>query len=179
MAMCILVFLTLLILPTSHSSSDELYIDKSAKIPQSDLDLLEFPLNLEYFEAEFFLYGALGYGLDKAAPKLAGGGPTPLGAKKANLDPFTRDVVLAIKNTVKGFPRPLLNLSSESFAKTLDTAFGKPLNPPFDPYSSSLNYLIASYLIPYVGLTGYVGANEKLESPVSRRVFWVWNLGKM
>ncbi|KAK4855651.1 hypothetical protein QYF36_009376 [Acer negundo] len=170
MAMCILVFLTLLILPTSHSSSDELYIDKSAKIPQSDLDLLEFPLNLEYFEAEFFLYGALGYGLDKAAPKLAGGGPTPLGAKKANLDPFTRDVVLAIKNTVKGFPRPLLNLSSESFAKTLDTAFGKPLNPPFDPYSSSLNYLIASYLIPYVGLTGYVGANEKLESPVSRRL---------
>ncbi|KAI9194900.1 hypothetical protein LWI28_010016 [Acer negundo] len=181
MAMCILVFLTLLILPTSHSSSDELYIDKSAKIPQSDLDLLEFPLNLEYLEAEFFLYGALGYGLDKAAPKLTGGGPTPLGAKKANLDPFTRDVVLqfafqevghlrAIKNTVKGFPRPLLNLSSESFAKTLDTAFGKPLNPPFDPYSSSLNYLIASYLIPYVGLTGYVGANEKLESPVSRRL---------
>ena len=92
--MCILVFLTLLILPSSHSSSDELYIDKSAKIPQSDLDLLEFPLNLEYFEAEFFLYGALGYGLDKAAPKLTGGGPTPLGAKKANLDPFTRDVVL-------------------------------------------------------------------------------------
>ncbi|KAK4855278.1 hypothetical protein QYF36_005653 [Acer negundo] len=34
----------------------------------------------------------------------------------------------------------------------------------------SLNYLIASYLIPYVGLTGYVGANEKLESPVSRRL---------
>ena len=76
----------------------------------------------------------------------------------------------AIKNTVKGFPRPLLNLSSETFAKTLDKAFVNPLNPPFDPYSSSLNYLIASYLIPYVGLTGYVGANEKLESPVSRRV---------
>ncbi|KAK1591434.1 hypothetical protein Q3G72_007720 [Acer saccharum] len=139
MAMCILVFLTLLILPSSHSSSDELYIDKSAKIPQSDLDLLEFPLNLEYFEAEFFLYGALGYGLDKAAPKLTGGGPTPLGAKKANLDPFTRDVVLQFAYQEVG-------------------------------HLSSLNYLIASYLIPYVGLTGYVGANEKLENPVSRRL---------
>lgn len=63
-------------------------------MPQGDVDLLEFPLNLEYMEAEFFLWGALGYGLDKVAPDLAMGGPAPVGVKKADLCPFVRDVVL-------------------------------------------------------------------------------------
>ncbi|KAK9287625.1 hypothetical protein L1049_016061 [Liquidambar formosana] len=78
----------------------------------------------------------------------------------------------AIKNTVKGFPRPLLNLSAASFATVMDNAFGKPLVPPFDPYASGLNFLLASYVIPYVGLTGYVGANSKLESAISKRGLW-------
>ena len=66
----------------------------SAQLPQSDIDLLEFPLNLEYLEAEFFLFGSLGYGLDKVAPNLTMGGPAPIGGKKANLDAFANDVVL-------------------------------------------------------------------------------------
>ena len=51
----------------------------------------------------------------------------------------------------------------------MDNAFGKPLVPPFDPYANSLNFIIASYVIPYVGLTGYVGANRLL-SATSREV---------
>ncbi|KAJ4839603.1 hypothetical protein Tsubulata_040524 [Turnera subulata] len=149
------------------------------KVP--DNDLLEFPLNLEYLEAEFFLYGSLGYGLDKVAPNLTLGGPTPIGAKKANLDPATKDIVKqfawqevghlrAIKRKVKGFPRPLLDLSPKSFAGVIDKAFGKPLSPCFDPYASSINFLIASYIIPYVGLTGYVGANPNLKDASSRKL---------
>ncbi|XP_028198082.1 desiccation-related protein PCC13-62-like [Glycine soja] len=46
----------------------------------------------------------------------------------------------------------------------MDNAFGKPLVPPFDPYANSLNFIIASYVIPYVGLTGYVGANRLLSA---------------
>ncbi|KAK8959532.1 hypothetical protein KSP40_PGU002577 [Platanthera guangdongensis] len=34
-------------------------------LPRSDIDLLEFPLNREYLEAEFFFFGAFGYGLVK------------------------------------------------------------------------------------------------------------------
>ncbi|OMO54365.1 desiccation-related protein PCC13-62-like protein [Corchorus capsularis] len=150
-------------------------------VPDSDLDLLEFPLNLEYLEAEFFLYGSLGYGLDRVAPNLTMGGPTPIGATKANLDPVVNDIILqfayqevghlrAIKNTVKGFPRPQLDLSKESFAKTMDKAFRRTLDPPFDPYANSINYLIASYLVPYVGLTGYVGASPRLQGAVSKRL---------
>lgn len=76
----------------------------------------------------------------------------------------------AIQKSVPGFPRPLLNLSAQVFAVVIDSAFGKPLTPPFDPYANDINYLIASYVIPYVGLTGYVGANAKLQGPASRRV---------
>ncbi|KAL5158026.1 Desiccation-related protein PCC13-62 [Glycine soja] len=155
-----------LLLPNCYSPS---VLIASAQIPElSDADLLEFPLNLEYLEAEFFLFRAFGYGLDVAAPNLTGGGPPPIGAKKVELDSLAKDVILqfafqevghlrAIKSKVTGFPRPLLDLSSASFAKLMDSAFEKPLVPPFDPYANSLNFIIASYVIPYVGLTGYVG----------------------
>lgn len=76
----------------------------------------------------------------------------------------------AIKKTIKGFPRPLLDISSGNFAKIMDMAFKRKLNPPFDPYANGLNYLLAAYVIPYVGLTGYVGANPKLQSPQAKRV---------
>ncbi|KAG4956539.1 hypothetical protein JHK84_042517 [Glycine max] len=76
----------------------------------------------------------------------------------------------AIKSKVTGFPRPLLDLSSASFAKLMDSAVEKPLVPPFDPYANSLNFIIASYVIPYVGLTGYVGVNPLLQNATSRKL---------
>ncbi|KAL6571655.1 hypothetical protein OROHE_003298 [Orobanche hederae] len=153
----------------------------SETLPKSDVDLLEFPLNLEYLEAEFFSWGALGSGLDTFAPNLTMGGPPPIGATKAKLSPVIKDIIAqfalqefghlrAIQKTVPGFPRPLLNLSAATFGTIMDNAFEKPLVPPFDPYADDINYLIASYVIPYVGLTGYVGANPRLESPISKRL---------
>ncbi|RYR12632.1 hypothetical protein Ahy_B04g070079 isoform H [Arachis hypogaea] len=146
----------------------------------SDADRIEFALNLEYLEAEFFLYGALGYGLDVVAPELAGGGPAPIGAQLAALSPLVRDLISqfayqevghlrAIKKEVKGFPRPVLDLRVGTFARIMDSAFGRRLYPPFDPYASEINYLLASYVIPYVGLTGYVGTNPQLQNTTSKR----------
>ncbi|PIN23255.1 hypothetical protein CDL12_04021 [Handroanthus impetiginosus] len=153
----------------------------NSEIPKSDVDLLEFPLNLEYLEAEFFSWGALGRGLDAFAPELTKGGPPPLGARMAKLSPLIKDIIAqfafqefghlrAIQKTVPGFPRPLLNISAASFANIMNNAFEKPLVPPFDPYANDINYLLASYVIPYVGLTGYVGANPELLSPTARRL---------
>lgn len=150
-------------------------------LPQSDVDLLEFPLNLEYLEAEFFCWSALGYGLDGIDVNLAVGGPPPIGGQTAALTPFVRDVasqfcyqevghLRAIKQNVRGFPRPQLDISAASFGKIVEQAMNMTLDPPFNPYESSLNFLIASYIIPYVGLTGYVGANPKLLTPQARKL---------
>jgi hypothetical protein len=62
-------------------------------IVADDTDRIQFAFNLEFLEAEFFLYGALGRGLDTIAPTFAGGGPPPIGAKKANLDPIVGQII--------------------------------------------------------------------------------------
>ncbi|KAF3436421.1 hypothetical protein FNV43_RR23513 [Rhamnella rubrinervis] len=150
-----------------------------APIEATDADRVQFALNLEFLEAEFFLYGALGQGLDSINASLAQGGPPPVGGQKANLDPLDRSVIeefafqevghlRAIVDRVGGFPRPLLNLSGLNFAKLMDEAVGFPLNPPFDPYADSVNYLLAAYTIPYVGLVGYVGTIPSLTLSTSR-----------
>ncbi|KAJ4842936.1 hypothetical protein Tsubulata_042333 [Turnera subulata] len=162
-----IVCLNFLLVPNAFSSPISEDRHRHVSCPPEDIGLLEFPLNLEYLEAEFFLYGALGYGLDEVDPSLSMGGPSPIGATRANLDFFTRDVIAqfawqevghlrAIKKTVKGFPRPLLDLSPQTFATIMEKAVGRPLFPPFNPYVNSLNFLLASYVIPYVGLTDAV-----------------------
>uniref|UniRef100_A0A6N2LWW1 Desiccation-related protein PCC13-62 n=1 Tax=Salix viminalis TaxID=40686 RepID=A0A6N2LWW1_SALVM len=143
-------------------------------VEATDKDLVQFPLNLEFLEAEFFLSGALGHGLDAIEPDFAGGGPPPIGAQKANLDPVTvkssRNLVTkkAIITAVGGIPRPLYDLSPKAFAQLFDKAVGYKLNPPFNPYSNTVNYLLASYAIPYVGLVGYVGTIPYLTTYSSR-----------
>ncbi|KAJ4713089.1 Desiccation-related protein PCC13-62 [Melia azedarach] len=146
-----------------------------------DRDRIHIALNLEFLETEFFLNGALGRGLDSIAPELAAGGPPPAGAKKANLDFLTKNIIeefayqeighlRAIISTIGGFPRPQLDLSPQNFANIFDHVAGYNLVPPFDPYFNTVNYLLASYAIPYVGLVGYVGTIPNLVNSTSRRL---------
>ncbi|GFP86455.1 desiccation-related protein pcc13-62 [Phtheirospermum japonicum] len=147
-----------------------------------DSDYVELALNLEYLETEFFLWGALGQGLDALDHDLAMGGPPPFGAQKANLLRI-KDIIeqfgyqevghlRAIKDILKTyyFPRPPLDISANSFATLINKALGQTLNPPFNPYANDINYLIASYAIPYVGLTAYVGAASELKAPAFKKL---------
>ncbi|KAH9306409.1 hypothetical protein KI387_010813, partial [Taxus chinensis] len=56
------------------------------------------------------------------------------------------------------------------FTKVFDGVFETKLNPSFDPYANSLNYLLESYVIPYIGLIGYVGTNAHLHSKIAKRL---------
>ena len=76
----------------------------------------------------------------------------------------------AILATVDGFPRPSLNISASVFEQFMNEAFGRRLEPPFNPYQDNLRFMIASYALPYIGLTGYVGMNPMLESYEAKRV---------
>ncbi|KAL5714314.1 hypothetical protein ACHQM5_016295 [Ranunculus cassubicifolius] len=150
-------------------------------LPKCDIDLLQFALNIEYLQAEFFLYGTLGHGLDVIAPDLTGGGTSPIGGEKANLQFFVRDVITqiayqqvghirAIRRMVGGFPRPIMDLSSSHFAQLMEKVIGFPLQPPFDPYKNDLNFLLASYLFPYISLTGYNGITYLMNSTSTKRL---------
>ncbi|XP_059652407.1 ferritin-like catalase Nec2 [Cornus florida] len=166
---------------SSKPSCQPTYPPNAIPIADEDVDLLQFAENLEHLEVDYFLFGALGYGLDVVAPQLVWGGPPPIGAKKANLDFLTRNIITefgyqevghlrALKSTVGGFPRPLMDLSAKNFAKLFDDAFGYKLVPPFDPYRDSLSYMLSSYVIPYMGLVAYVGANPSLNGYKSKRL---------
>ncbi|XVF21943.1 hypothetical protein REPUB_Repub12eG0132600 [Reevesia pubescens] len=171
---CLCSFL-LLLLTLESIKVKGVTLSQCGLIVAKDVDRIQFALNLEFLEAEFFLYGALGKGLDAFAPSLAQGGPSPVGARIANLDPTIRNIIeefgyqeighlRSIMKAVGGFPRPQLNLTAAAFASIVNQAFNTILSPPFNPYDNTLNYLLASYIIPYVGLVGYVGTIPNLNS---------------
>ncbi|KAM3378091.1 hypothetical protein P3S68_010504 [Capsicum galapagoense] len=157
------------------------YPDKGVAVDKEDLDKMQFAVNLEFLEAEYFLWSSFGYGLDVVAPNLPMAGPPPIGAQKANLDPLTQAIVRefanqevghlrALKSTVGIFPRPLLDLSAKNFAKLFDEAFGLKLDPLFDPYRDSLSFMLSCYVLPYVGLVGYVGTSPNINGYKTKRV---------
>jgi len=73
--------------------SQVMSVPNCGPIVAGDTDRIQFALNLEFLEAEFFLNGALGRGLDSIAPSYAEGGPPPVCAKKANLDPLVARII--------------------------------------------------------------------------------------
>ncbi|CAN4111098.1 unnamed protein product [Withania somnifera] len=156
------------------------YPENGVAVDKQDVDKMQFAVNLEFLEAEYFLWAAYGHGLDVVAPNLTMGGPPPIGVRKANLDPLTKNIIVefayqevghlrALKSTVGVFPRPLLDLSAKNFGKLFDKAFGHKLVPPFDPYRDSLSYMLSCYVIPYVGLVGYVGTNPNINGYKTKR----------
>ncbi|KAM5549166.1 desiccation-related protein PCC13-62 [Rosa sericea] len=145
-----------------------------APINAADVDRVQFALNLEFCQAEYFLYGALGKGLDSISPGLAQGGPPPIGAQKALLlDPDVARIseeiayqqvgnIRSIVQTVGGIPRPQLNLGLIIWGSVFDLALGKPLVPPFNPYANSLNFLLAAYAMPDLAQLSYVSSIASL-----------------
>ncbi|KAG0605660.1 hypothetical protein M758_9G077900 [Ceratodon purpureus] len=143
---------------------------------ENDRVIIQGALNLEYLEAEYFLWAAYGYGLDELYPGMSEGGPPPMGVRKANLGPYYDDLFMQLGQQevghlriIKGsigaeydIPRPLMNLSTEMFGRAMNMAVGQELNPPFDPFANSLNYLLSAFSIPHVGLATYVGASENI-----------------
>lgn len=68
------------------------------------------------------------------------------------------------------FSRPQLDVSRRVFADLLDAAVGERLHPRFDVYAGPVNFMLGVYVLPYVGLTGYVGAAGTLTTPAFQRV---------
>ncbi|CAN4108788.1 unnamed protein product [Withania somnifera] len=165
---------------TSTTTCPSGYPDTGVAVDQEDTDKMQFAVNLEFLEAEYFLWSSYGHGLDVVAPNLTMGGPPPIGVRKANLNPLTKNIIMEFANQEVGhlralssivgvFPRPLLDLSAKNFGTLFDKAFSHKLVPPFDPYKDSLSYMLSCYVVPYVGLVGYVGTNPNINGYITKR----------
>ncbi len=143
----------------------------------SDIDVLNFALNLEYLEAQFYAFAANGTGL--AANLLTGPtGTTPgavTGGRKATLnDPvianFAREIaqdeiahVEFIRNALgnSAVAMPALDIGATATSAFSNAARAAGLigaGETFDPYASDDNFLLAAYLFEDVGVTAYRGA---------------------
>lgn len=140
----------------------------------TDPDILNFTLNLEYLETEFYLRGVLGRTLDEVAGTDFGG--SVRGGRKVAFSTPVREGLLKniagnelahvgfVRSTVEALggrpvPRPVLDFEG-GFA---GVAQGAGL-PDFDPFANELNFFLGAMLFEDVGITVLKGAANKIRN---------------
>ena len=127
----------------------------------TDADILNFALNLEYLEAQFYSYAVLGTGLpDTLLGGVGTAGSVTGGKQVAFSDPivaqYAREVAMDERNHVAYLRRnlgsaavaqPALNISSDANGAFSAAARAAGLIGPgesFDPYKNDENFLLGS-----------------------------------
>ena len=131
-----------------------------------DVAILQFALNLEYLEAEFYNRAAFGYGLDHVItgnyPSLVVGGSqvpfkTPAYAAYAQEIAYEeRKHVLFLKAALgsSGVNEPAIDLKNSFVALGQLTG----LSTDFNPFGDEMSFLLAAYIFEDVGVSAYHGA---------------------
>ncbi|XP_069151256.1 ferritin-like catalase Nec2 [Solanum lycopersicum] len=88
---------------TTNTNCPSGYPEKGVGVEKEDIDKMQFAVNLEFLEAEYF--SSYGFGLDVVAPNLPMSGPPPIGARKANLDQLTTNIIMEFANQEVGHLR--------------------------------------------------------------------------
>ena len=137
----------------------------------SDATILNFALNLEYLEAEFYLHAVTGYGLtDKLTTGTGKRGPVEGGHavpfKSHRLRQIATEIAsdekdhVAFLRTALGsaaVSRPSINIGDSFTAAALAAGLIKK-GQKFDVYANENNFLLGAFIFEDVGVTAYKGA---------------------
>lgn len=155
----------------STLANAQAFADSSSDV---DAEILNFALNLEYLEAEFYQRAAYGKGLDK---KDTSGRQRKGTVTGGSMVPFKTD---AMHQYAKGIADDELHhveflrsaLGDKKVAETdidLSTSFNTlakaaGLGDTFDPFASEENFLLGAFIFEDVGVTAYHGAAKLITS---------------
>jgi hypothetical protein len=142
----------------------------------TDMDVLNFALNLEYLEAQFYTYATLGQGLPAAALGGTGTQGTVTGGRAVTFtDPvvaqYAREIAqdeaahvnfLRTALGASAVAMPSINIdggATGAFTAAARAAGLVPATGTFDPYASDENFLLGAFIFEDVGVTAYKGAS--------------------
>ena len=148
-----------------------------------NVDVLNFALNLEYLEAQFYSFAVNGSGLPAAMMGGVGTQGTVTGGRKVT---FTDPVVASYAKEIAAdeiahvaFLRaalgnaavamPAINIdggATGAFTAAARAAKVVPATGTFDPYASDENFLLGAFIFEDVGVTAYKGASPLLTNKV-------------
>jgi len=137
----------------------------------SDAAILNFALNLEYLEAEYYLQAVYGDGLpDSLTTGVGDRGPVIGGRKVQFKTPAIRlyaveiaqderDHVAFLRAALGGakVSRPKIDIKNSFTAAARAAGLIGP-NQTFDPYANENNFLLGAFIFEDVGVTAYKGA---------------------